>query len=139
MTIEDFKQGFKYYTITYLRDQWKTSFLEKRSSVNKRLYKFNFTVSEDDFASIPMAKKKKLVELPDQENLMMAEEQLLEQSQAQLNELTIDDEMDLMLDYDLKEDEDSDWTPGTNQFTQVAMETESQVEIEDEMKLQEEK
>ena len=61
-----------------------------------------------------MAKKKKLVELPDQENLMMAEEQLLEQSQAQLNELTIDDEMDLMLDYDLKEDEDSDWTPGTN-------------------------
>jgi hypothetical protein len=64
---------------------------------------------------------------------------LLEQSQAQLNELTIDDEMDLMLDYDLKEDEDSDWTPGTSQFTQVAMETESQVEIEDEMKLQEEK
>ena len=86
-----------------------------------------------------MAKKKKLVELPNQENLMMAEEQLLEQSQAQLNELTIDDEMDLMLDYDLKEDEDSDWTPGTSQFTQVAMETESQVEIEDEMKLQEEK
>lgn len=64
---------------------------------------------------------------------------MLEESQAQINELAIDDEMDLMLDYDLKEDEDSDWTPGTNQFAQVSMETESQVEIEDEMKLQEEK
>lgn len=74
MTIEDFKQGFKYYTITYLRDNWKTSFLEKRSSVNKRLYKFNFTISEDDFVSVPMAKKKKLVQMSDNVNLLMAEE-----------------------------------------------------------------
>lgn len=51
MTIEDFKQGFKYYTITYLHDGWKNSFIEKRSVVNRRLYKFNFTISEDDFNS----------------------------------------------------------------------------------------
>jgi hypothetical protein len=75
MTIEDFKQGFKYYTITYIRDQWKTSFLEKRSSVNRRLYKFNFTITEDDFTTVPVAKKRKMVESPaDQENLLMSEE-----------------------------------------------------------------
>lgn len=49
MTIEDFKQGFKYYTITYLHTGWKTSFIEKRSSVNRRLYKFNFTITENDY------------------------------------------------------------------------------------------
>jgi hypothetical protein len=51
MTLEDFKQGFKYYTITYLHDGWKNSFIEKRSVVNRRLYKFNFTITEDDFNS----------------------------------------------------------------------------------------
>jgi hypothetical protein len=49
MTIEDFMQGFKYYTITYLHDGWKNSFIEKRSVVNRRLYKFNFTITDDDF------------------------------------------------------------------------------------------
>jgi hypothetical protein len=49
MTIEDFKQGFKYYTITYLHDGWQNSYIEKRSVVNRRLYKFNFTITEDDF------------------------------------------------------------------------------------------
>jgi len=49
MTIADFKQGFKYYTITYMHVGWKTSFIEKRSSVNRRLYKFNFTITEDDY------------------------------------------------------------------------------------------
>lgn len=80
MTIEDFKQGFKYYTITYLKDQWKTSFVEKRSSVNRRLYKFNFTITEDDFNTTPTKKvKKALAEMPaDQENLMMSEQSLLE-------------------------------------------------------------
>jgi len=49
MTVADFKQGFKYYTITYMHVGWKTSFIEKRSSVNKRLYKFNFTITEEDY------------------------------------------------------------------------------------------
>lgn len=46
MTIDDFKQGFKYYTITYLHRLWKNSFIEKRSAVSNRLYKFNFTVGD---------------------------------------------------------------------------------------------
>lgn len=49
MSVEDFRVGFKYYTITYMHDTWKNSFIEKRSSVGKRLYKFNFTISEDDY------------------------------------------------------------------------------------------
>ena len=49
MDIEDFKDSFKYYTIAYLRQGWKTSFLEKRASVNQRLYKFNFTITEKDY------------------------------------------------------------------------------------------
>lgn len=57
MTVEDFKQGFKYYTITYLHVGWKTSFIEKRSSVNRRLYKFNFTISEEDYNSSPFIPK----------------------------------------------------------------------------------
>lgn len=48
MTYEDFKDSFKYYTITYLHKNFKTSFIEKRSSVNQRLYKFNFTIEEED-------------------------------------------------------------------------------------------
>mmetsp|Transcript_39555 Transcript_39555/g.60425 ORF Transcript_39555/g.60425 Transcript_39555/m.60425 type:complete len:274 (-) Transcript_39555:1856-2677(-) len=51
MTVEDFKEGFKYYTITYLHTGWKNSFIEKRASINRRLYKFNFTVTEADFSA----------------------------------------------------------------------------------------
>jgi len=49
MSVDDFRDGFKYYTITYMHDTWNNSFIEKRSSVNKRLYKFNFTISEGDY------------------------------------------------------------------------------------------
>jgi len=55
ITIEDFREGFKYYTITYLHTGWRNSFLEKRSAVNRRLYKFNFTVTEQDFTSVSHA------------------------------------------------------------------------------------
>ena len=53
LTVDDFKQGFKYYTVTYIEDGWKNNFIEKRSSVNRRLYKFNFKISEADVSSIP--------------------------------------------------------------------------------------
>ena len=46
MTVDEFKDAFRYYTITYLRNRWHSSFLEKRASVNQRLYKFNFTIEE---------------------------------------------------------------------------------------------
>jgi hypothetical protein len=44
MTVEDFKDAFKSYTITYLKDGWENSFVEKRNAVNKKLYRFNFSI-----------------------------------------------------------------------------------------------
>jgi hypothetical protein len=48
MTLDDFKQGFKSYMIAYMRPTWKNSFIEKRSSVNKRLYKFDFSIGDKE-------------------------------------------------------------------------------------------
>lgn len=47
MTLDDFKNGFKSYTITHMRKDWTSSFIEKRGSVSKRLYKFNFQIGDD--------------------------------------------------------------------------------------------
>lgn len=55
MTAEDFKDSFKYYTIAYLKVGYKNSFIEKRQAVNQRVYKFNFTINEEDFNSMPAA------------------------------------------------------------------------------------
>lgn len=44
LTLDDFKQGFKYYTVAYVKENFENSFIEKRSSVNRRLYKFNFSI-----------------------------------------------------------------------------------------------
>lgn len=67
MTVEDFREGFKYYTITYMHDTWKNSFIEKRSSVNKRLYKFNFTISEEDYVNEEVTLPEGLFETPSHE------------------------------------------------------------------------
>lgn len=48
MTIDDFKEAFKHYTVTYLHDDWKNSFIEKRQAVNRKNYRFNFTISAED-------------------------------------------------------------------------------------------
>lgn len=53
MTAEDFKDSFKYYTIAYLHVGYKNSFIEKRQAVNQRVYKFNFTINEEDYNSLP--------------------------------------------------------------------------------------
>lgn len=50
MRAEDFKQGFKYFTVGYLHEDWHNSFIEKRSSLNRRLYKFNFTITDEHFS-----------------------------------------------------------------------------------------
>jgi len=42
ISVEDFKESFKYYTVTYLHKGWKNSFVEKRQAINKKSYKFNF-------------------------------------------------------------------------------------------------
>lgn len=54
MTAEDFKDSFKYYTIAYLHVGYKNSFIEKRQAVNQRVYKFNFTINEEDYNSLPL-------------------------------------------------------------------------------------
>lgn len=48
MTIDDFKDAFKHYTVTYLHDDWNNSFIEKRQAVNRKNYRFNFTISAED-------------------------------------------------------------------------------------------
>jgi hypothetical protein len=48
MLVEDFKQAFKRYTITRLRRDWKNSFVEKRNALNKKTYRFNFTITDED-------------------------------------------------------------------------------------------
>lgn len=48
MTLEDFKEAFKKFTIVYLNKDWKNSFIEKRNAINKRIYRFNFTITEHD-------------------------------------------------------------------------------------------
>ena len=48
MLVEDFKQAFKRYTITRLKRDWKNSFVEKRNALNKKTYRFNFTIADDD-------------------------------------------------------------------------------------------
>ena len=50
MLVEDFKQAFKRYTITRLRRDWKNSFVEKRNALNKKTYRFNFTIADEDVA-----------------------------------------------------------------------------------------
>jgi len=50
MTVEDFKDSFKYFTVIFLHPGWEHSFIEKRSSVSRRLYKFNFTITEKDYS-----------------------------------------------------------------------------------------
>ena len=52
MSIEDFRDNFKQYTVTYLNKQFKNSFVEKRNAVNKKVYKFNFTISDSDLAAL---------------------------------------------------------------------------------------
>ena len=51
IAVEDFKESFKSYTIAYLNEDWKNSFIEKRNAVNKKAYKFNFTISESHLSA----------------------------------------------------------------------------------------
>ena len=48
MLVEDFKQAFKRYTITRMKRDWKNSFVEKRNALNKKTYRFNFTIADED-------------------------------------------------------------------------------------------
>lgn len=48
MLIEDFKQAFKTYTTVHFKRNWMNSFVEKRNALNKKTYRFNFTITNDD-------------------------------------------------------------------------------------------
>lgn len=50
MPVEAFKYAFKSYTICYLKRTWRNTFVEKRNAVNKRVYRFNFTITDADVA-----------------------------------------------------------------------------------------
>lgn len=50
MAIEDFKDSFKHYTVAYVHDDWHNSFIEKRNAVNRKNYRFNFTITDEDLA-----------------------------------------------------------------------------------------
>lgn len=52
MSLEDFKDAFKKFTIVYLNKDWKNSFIEKRNAINKRVYRFNFTITENDLPAL---------------------------------------------------------------------------------------
>jgi len=51
MDLLDFRDAFKYYTIVYLKKDFKNSFMEKRNAVNKKTYRFNFTITDEDLVS----------------------------------------------------------------------------------------
>lgn len=42
MSVEDFKDSFKFYTITHYHEGWQNSYIEKKNAVNKKAYRFNF-------------------------------------------------------------------------------------------------
>lgn len=53
MSVDDFKEAFKHYTVTYLHDDWNNSFIEKRQAVNRKNYRFNFTITDEDLGIAP--------------------------------------------------------------------------------------
>lgn len=55
IAVEEFKDVFKLYTVIYLDKAHKNSFVEKRNAVNKKTYRFNFTITDDDLPAKPVA------------------------------------------------------------------------------------
>lgn len=81
ISVDDFKDAFKHYTVTYLHEDWSNSFIEKRQAVNKKNYRFNFTITDEDIgqdhgADVPQPTKaavaKKEPPLDNQRTLSLA-------------------------------------------------------------------
>jgi hypothetical protein len=47
MGVDDFRDAFKYYTIVNVHNDYQHSFVEKRQALNKKNYRFNFTITEE--------------------------------------------------------------------------------------------
>jgi hypothetical protein len=48
ISVEDFKEAFKKFTVIHLHPEFHNSFIEKRNVGNKKNYRFNFTISAED-------------------------------------------------------------------------------------------
>ena len=55
MSVEDFKDAFKHYSVVYLHDDWNNSFIEKRQAINRKNYRFNFTITDEDAGNVSPA------------------------------------------------------------------------------------
>lgn len=73
MTLDDFRQAFNYYTVVYLK-KMENSFIEKKGALNKKNYRFNFTITDEMISGKPpktktkaMKKKKALPEVESEE------------------------------------------------------------------------
>jgi hypothetical protein len=58
MTIDDFRQAFNYYTVIFLKDL-RNSFIEKKGAVNKKTYRFNFTITDEMINGVLAVKETK--------------------------------------------------------------------------------
>ena len=58
MTLDDFRQAFNYYTVVYLK-KMENSFIEKKGAVNKKNYRFNFTITDEMVNGLPSKNKPK--------------------------------------------------------------------------------
>lgn len=47
MGVDDFRDAFKFYTVANVHNDWQVSFIEKQAAVNKKNYRFNFTITEE--------------------------------------------------------------------------------------------
>jgi hypothetical protein len=50
MGVDDFRDAFKFYTIVNVHNDWQVSFIEKQAAVNKKNYRFNFTITDEMFS-----------------------------------------------------------------------------------------
>lgn len=58
MGVDDFRDAFKFYTILSVHNDWQVSFIEKQAAVNKKNYRFNFTITDEMFGKQPSTKEK---------------------------------------------------------------------------------
>jgi hypothetical protein len=48
MSVEEYRDSFKEFTVVQINKGYKNSFMEKRNAVNKKTYRFNFTITDSD-------------------------------------------------------------------------------------------
>jgi hypothetical protein len=82
MSVEDFKDAFKHYTVTYLHDDWNNSFIEKRQAINRKNYRFNFTITDEDVGNTAAAPEPSPAAAPQKTEAAVPEEAAIQQKPA---------------------------------------------------------